>query len=164
MVVRGATPYAGHGRFFRYRWLSDTRGNDVGESVRTDAVLRGVHHRRIGTAEHASSHQARHPHSGGSSMIQVMHWLASFIVLSVALAQLEAVKINSVDMLLRAAGWCLLGLESFSSIIKPLWPQYATGGCELGMIGLAVLAVSYRWQGATKRPPQGRASDHARQR
>lgn len=86
-------------------------------------------------------------------MIQVMHWLASWVVLSVVLAQLESIKITAtagLRLIARALGWALLGLDAVSTIIKPFWPQYTTGGCELGMIGLAVLAISYRWQGATK--------------
>ena len=86
-------------------------------------------------------------------MIQVLQWLASLVVLSVVLAQLESIKITltaGLRVVIRAAGWVLLGLDAVPTIIKPFWPHYITGGCELGMIGVAVLAVSYQWQGATK--------------
>lgn len=86
-------------------------------------------------------------------MIEVMHWFASFVVLSVVLAQLESIKITTrtaLRLVVRAIGWALLGLDAVATIIKPFWPHYLTGGCELGMIGVAVLAISYQWQGATK--------------
>lgn len=82
-------------------------------------------------------------------MIQVMHWLACFVVLSVALAQLEAIRITSTRVVVRALGWTLLGLDAFSGVIAPFFPQFFIG-CKLSMIGIAVLAISYQWQGATK--------------
>lgn len=86
-------------------------------------------------------------------MIQVLHWLSSWVVLSVALAQLEAIKITltgGVRLLMKASAWALVGADAFATLIQPFWPQYAIGGCKFGMIGLALLAISNQWQGATK--------------
>lgn len=85
-------------------------------------------------------------------MIQVFHWFASFVVLSVCMAQLESIKITAtggIMLLVRAAGWAFIGIDSFASIIGPFFPRFEIG-CQFGMIGLAVLAVSYHWQGATR--------------
>lgn len=85
----------------------------------------------------------------GAVMIDVLHWLASFVVLSVALAHLEAIKVNSMQTMVRSIGWAMLGIEAFAAILMPFFP-YFNLGCKLGEIGFAVLAISYRYQGATR--------------
>lgn len=84
-------------------------------------------------------------------MIDILHWFACFTVLNVVLAQLEAIKITAtapVRCLSRAAGWALLGISAFNGILEPFFKSTFLPH-HLGMIGIAILAVSYQWQGAT---------------
>lgn len=92
-------------------------------------------------------------------MLDVVSWFASLVMLSVAVTQLEILRINSLRTLTRAAGWCLVGLEAFAAFIHPFWPHYAAPGCKVGMIGLAVLALTYGWQGATRKTMGHRRAD-----
>jgi hypothetical protein len=96
-------------------------------------------------------------------MIDLFHWLASFVVLSVALARLEAINITAAEVrqwITRAVGWSLLGIDSFVGIIEPLFGRI-DGIDKVGLIGVALCALSYRWDGATKyEGVRRRANDH----
>lgn len=99
-------------------------------------------------------------------MIDVLHWLSCFVVLSVVLAQLEAIKITATGamrLLVRALGWSMLGLSAFNGILEPFFRDTYLPH-HIGMIGIALLALSYGWQGATKRTPHRRGTDHVRDR
>ncbi len=97
-------------------------------------------------------------------MIPIFHWLASFVVLSVALAHLEEIKITSTPVsvwLGRAVGWSLIGISAFNGIISPLFGDSPYIPHKVGMIGFAIVALAYRWEGATSRATgERRATDH----
>lgn len=85
-------------------------------------------------------------------MIDLFHWLASFIVLSVALAHLENIQIQHMRVqswIVRAIGWSLIGIDAFGGVIAPLYGTACVSD-KLGLIGFALCAVAYRWEGATK--------------
>lgn len=96
-------------------------------------------------------------------MIAVAHWLASFVVLSVALAHLEGINVITTPVatwLTRAVGWTLIGLSGFDGIIGPFF-GHGCAGDKLGIIGFAVCAVAYRWDGASRyEGVKRRANDH----
>lgn len=86
-------------------------------------------------------------------MIPILHWFASFVILSVALAHLESIRIadTGVGMLVaRGGGWMLVGLSAFDGIITPFFGDGYVPH-KIGMIGLASVAMAYRWEGATRR-------------
>jgi hypothetical protein len=84
-------------------------------------------------------------------MIVIAHWFMSFIVLSVVLARLESIEVRQHAFATwgpRAFGWTLIGLSAFDGIIAPF---FGGNGClpdKLAIIGMGVLAVAYRWEGA----------------
>ncbi len=96
-------------------------------------------------------------------MIPIVHWLASFIVLSVALAHMEELHIKDTPASVfagRAVGWALIGISAFNGIITPLFGDSPYIPHKVGMIGFALVALAYRWEGATSRPTgERRATD-----
>lgn len=84
-------------------------------------------------------------------MIVIAHWFMSFIVLSVSLARLESIEVRHHPFTTwgpRALGWTLIGLSSFDGIIAPFFGGYGCLPDKLSIIGMGVLAISYRWEGA----------------
>jgi len=96
-------------------------------------------------------------------MIDFFHWIASFICLSVALAHLEAIKITATGVrtwLTRALGWAFIGIDAFVGVIEPLFGR-VEGIDRLGLIGIALCALAYRWEGASRyEGVRRRANDH----
>lgn len=96
-------------------------------------------------------------------MIPIFHWLASFVVLSVALAHMEELHYTGSPTrvwLGRALGWVLIGISAFNGIITPLFGDSPYIPHKVGMIGFALVAMAYRWEGATSRPTgERRATD-----
>jgi hypothetical protein len=84
-------------------------------------------------------------------------------VLSVVLAQLEALKLTATGGVRRTVGWCLLGISAFNGLLEPFFSSTFMPH-HLGMIGVAILAVSYGWQGATKAAPVARRQSDAQHR
>lgn len=97
-------------------------------------------------------------------MIPILHWLASFVVLSVALSHMEKLHVKDTPAGVffgRAIGWVLVGISAFSGIITPLFGDSPYIPHKVGMIGFALVALAYRWEGATWRPTgERRATDH----
>ena len=96
-------------------------------------------------------------------IVLTLHWLASWVVLSVVLAHLENINILTSPFrwwLPRVTGWALLGGAAFDGIIAPVFGH----GCaadRLGLIGFGLLAVAYRWEGASRyEGVRRRANDH----
>jgi hypothetical protein len=88
-------------------------------------------------------------------MIPIVHWLASFVVLSVALAHMEEIRFSDTITWVwfgRALGWALIGISAFSGIITPLFGNSPYIPHNVGMIGFALVALAYRWEGATSKP------------
>lgn len=96
-------------------------------------------------------------------MIVFLHWISSWVVLSVALAHLESIHVSAtgvMNWLTRAVGWALLGLSGFDGIIGPFF-GHGCNGDRVGMVGFGLLAVLYKWDGASRYEGiKRRASDH----
>ena len=87
-------------------------------------------------------------------MIPILHWLASFVVLSTALAHMEEIRVSATGVgtwLGRAIGWALIGISAFNGVIQPIFGDSPYIPHKVGMIGFAIVALAYRWEGATSR-------------
>lgn len=95
-------------------------------------------------------------------MTEILHWFSALVVLSVALARLEAIRVTSTDVLswlTRAAGWSLLGIDAFCGLLEPFVSHQWWTTERLGLVGMALLAVAYKWVGGHKGEKR-RATDH----
>lgn len=97
-------------------------------------------------------------------MTEIIHWFAALVVLSVALARLEAIHISrtvTMDTLARAVGWMLLGIDGFCGLLEPFIAHHWWTTERLGLVGMALLAVAYKWVGKNSyHGEKRRASDH----
>lgn len=96
------------------------------------------------------------------TVLSIAHWLASLVVLSVVCAHLEKLtpSFEFMSWVPRAAGWVMLGGAALDGVFSPFFGH----GCaadRFGFIGFGLLAISYKWDGAsTYEGVRRRATDH----